>query len=213
MPTDKSHWMKQVRSAQNYKELSNVYDRWSQEYDENLQNIGYIAPAVINGLVGRFIQSTEAKILDAGVGTGMVGELLAILGYTNLVGIDLSPGMLSIAREKQIYQYLRQMVLGQPLDFPDNEFDAVVSTGTFTPNHAPPESFNELIRIVKPQGFIIFTVRVDVAPFIDSFREKINTLKRDGLLQIVEHSQLFECIPFLSHEIIHQAFVYRVLRG
>jgi ubiquinone/menaquinone biosynthesis C-methylase UbiE len=213
MPVDKSHWMKQVRSAQNDRELSNIYDSWSQEYDESVLSFGYNSPAVINGLVGRFIQSTDAKILDAGVGTGIVGKLLSILGYTNLVGIDLSQGMLEIAHEKQIYQDLKQMALGQPLDFPGNEFDAVVSAGTFTPNHAPPESFDELIRIVKPQGFIIFTIRVDMADYIDSFRQKMNTLEKEGWWQLIEHPKPFQDIPLVSQTAIMEAFVYRVLQG
>ncbi|NES07285.1 MAG: class I SAM-dependent methyltransferase [Okeania sp. SIO2F4] len=178
MQTDKSNWLKKVSSAQNNQELSNIYDNWSQEYDESVLSFGYNPPAVINGLVGRFIQSTDANILDAGVGTGMVGELLSILGYTNLVGIDLSLGMLERARKKQVYQDLRQMVLGQPLDFPDNAFDAVVSAGTFSANHAPPESFDEFIRIVKPQGLIIVAIRVDVAYYIDAIRGKMNTFEK-----------------------------------
>ncbi|MDJ0800137.1 MAG: class I SAM-dependent methyltransferase [Calothrix sp. MO_167.B12] len=212
MQTDKSDWLQKVYFAQNNQELSNVYDDWSQEYDESVLSFGYNPPAVINGLVGRFIQSTDAKILDAGVGTGMVGELLSILGYTNLVGIDLSLGMLESARKKQVYQDLRKMVLGQPLDFTDNAFDAVVSAGTFSANHAPPESFDELTRIVKPQGFIIVAIRVDVASYIDSIRAKINTLEKEGWCQLVEHSQPFKNIPLVSETAIIEAFVYRVLR-
>ncbi|NEO28974.1 MAG: class I SAM-dependent methyltransferase [Symploca sp. SIO3C6] len=213
MPTDKSHWLEKVKSAQNNQELSNIYDHWSQEYDESVLSFGYNPPAVISGLVGRFIQSTDANILDAGVGTGMVGELLSILGYTNLVGIDLSLGMLERARKKQVYQDLRQMVLGQPLDFTDNAFDAVVSAGTFSANHAPPESFDEFMRIVKPQGFIIVAIRVDVAAYIDTIRAKINTLEKEGWCQLVEHSKPFKNIPLVSETAIIEAFVYRVLRG
>ncbi|MEO1374071.1 MAG: class I SAM-dependent methyltransferase [Cyanobacteria bacterium J06635_10] len=213
MQTDKSHWLEKVSSAQNNQDLSNIYDNWSQEYDRSVLSFGYNPPAVINGLVGRFIQSTDAKILDAGVGTGMVGELLSILGYTNLVGIDLSLGMLERARKKQVYQDLRKMVLGQPLDFTDNGFDAVVSAGTFSANHAPPESFDEFMRIVKPQGFIIVAIRVDVASYIDTIRGRINTLEKEGWCQLVEHSKPFQNIPLVSETAIIEAFVYRVLRG
>lgn len=208
---NKSYWLEKVYSAQNHQEISDVYDRWSQEYDENLQNLGYIAPSIASGLVGRFIQSTDAKILDAGVGTGMMGELLSILGYSNLVGIDLSTGMLNFAQKKQVYQELIQMRLGQPLNFPEDEFDVVLSTGTFAPKHAPVESFDELIRIVKPGGLVIFTIRIDIVPFIDSFRKKMDALEAEGLWKLVEKSKPFECIPFFSPEVIHQAFVYRVL--
>ncbi|NEO80183.1 class I SAM-dependent methyltransferase [Moorena sp. SIO4G3] len=212
MQTEKSDCLEQVSSAQNNQDLSNVYDHWSQEYDESVISFGYNPPAVINGLVGRFVPSNDANILDAGVGTGMVGELLAILGYTNLVGIDLSLGMLERAGKKQVYQDLRQMVLGEPLAFTDNEFDAVVSAGTFSANHAPPESFDEFVRIVKPQGFIIVTIRVDVASYIDAIQAQIDTLEKEGWCQLVEHSKPFKNIPLVSETATIKAFVYRVLR-
>jgi len=212
MSTDKYHWLEKVSSAKNNQDLSNIYDHWSQDYDESVLSFGYNPPAVINGLAGRFIQSTDAKILDAGVGTGMVGELLSILGYTNLVGIDLSLGMLESAGKKQIYQDLRQMILGQPLDLPDNAFDAVVSAGTFSANHAPPESFDEFMRIVKPQGLIIVAIRVDVAAYIDAILGKMNTLEKEGWCQLVEHSKPFKNIPLVSEIATIEAFVYRVLR-
>jgi len=48
-------------------------------------------------------------ILDAGAGTGMVGEVLTKLGYANLVAMDLSQGMLEVTRQKNVYQ----MVTGE----------------------------------------------------------------------------------------------------
>jgi hypothetical protein len=57
--------------------------------------------------------------------------------------------MLEVARQKGIYSDLRQMALGGFLDFPDDSFSVVFSTGTITPKHAPPESFDDLIRVTK----------------------------------------------------------------
>jgi len=52
-------------------------------------------------------------ILDAGASTGMVGEVLTKLGYANLVAMDLSQGILEVARQKNVYQELHQMVTGE----------------------------------------------------------------------------------------------------
>lgn len=54
------------------------------------------------------------------------------------------------------------MVLGEPLGFDAASFSAAVSVGVFTTNHAPPEALEELVRIVEPEGWVIFSVRDDV---------------------------------------------------
>ena len=54
------------------------------------------------------------------------------------------------------------MTLGEKLDFPDDKFAAIISSGTITPHHAPPKSFEELIRI-GPGAPIIFSMRDDPA--------------------------------------------------
>lgn len=41
----------------------------------------------------------------------------------------------------------------------DNTYDAVVGTGTLASGHVGPDAFDELIRITKPGGHIVFTVR------------------------------------------------------
>ncbi len=51
--------------------------------------------------------------------------------------------------------------LGNTLSFADNTFDALVSTGVFTRNQVPLESFEELIRILKPGGILAVVLRVE----------------------------------------------------
>ena len=87
--------------------------------------------------------AADAKVLDAGAGTGLVGERLCEAGYRDLVGIDLSPGMLAVARGKDVYRELRQTNLGESLAFPDDAFDAVISVGVFTTGHAPAHAFDD----------------------------------------------------------------------
>ena len=125
--------------------------------------MGYRIPAVIAAVVPRFIPANTAPILDAGCGGGIQAEPLAMLGYGPFTGIDLSEGMLEVARAKNLYRELRQMTLGEKLDFPDDKFAAIISSGTITPHHALPKSFEELIGIARRGGPIIFNVRDDPA--------------------------------------------------
>lgn len=149
--------LESVFHASSRDELAKTYDAWAASYDADMQSIGYVHPAVIAGLVGRHVPKA-AHILDAGVGTGSIGQLLHILGYETLIGIDMSDGMLAQAASRKIYAQLRNQVLGEPLDFETASIDCIVSTGTFTTGHAPVSAFDELVRITKPGGHLTFTV-------------------------------------------------------
>ncbi len=148
----------QVYGAPSTSELSKTYDDWAASYDEDMLLTGYAHPAIICGLISRYVSDLVAPILDAGVGTGSVGQLLHTLGYSNLHGIDMSEGMLQRAKSRGIYQALQRGVLGEALDFNSGTFAAILSTGTFTTGHAPASAFTELARILKPDGHLIFTV-------------------------------------------------------
>jgi ubiquinone/menaquinone biosynthesis C-methylase UbiE len=78
-----------------------------------------------------------------------------------MVGIDSSSGMLIQAARKGCYPLLCRMVLGPPLGFADHCFDGIVASGVFTPGHAPPEALYELVRIVKPGGWLVFSLKWD----------------------------------------------------
>ena len=100
-------------------------------------------------------------MLDAGACTGMVGEELARLGFRHITALDLSPGMLKTANEKSVHEELVVGELGKPLDFETGRFDAATCIGTLTIGHAPPESLDELVRVTKPGGTTVFSMRTD----------------------------------------------------
>lgn len=109
---DRVQW---VYASKNNRELEARYDEWAGEYDKDLrEEFHWIAPRATVALLAKYVRR-YARILDAGVGTGLVGECLTDAGYRDLHGIDLSAGMLDVARRKGIYRELRQMTLGEPL--------------------------------------------------------------------------------------------------
>ena len=159
---DGKGFLEKVYNAKDEQSLCEIYDCWASDYDRHVQEFGYRIPGATMGMVGRHIPHEQGAILDAGAGTGIIGESLKTLNYGDVTALDLSRGMLDIARQKGIYDSYVQAALGGPLDFPDDHFMAVVSAGTFTEGHAPPASFDELIRITRPGGCLVFTVLVKV---------------------------------------------------
>lgn len=196
--------------ARDGREAAELYDSWAENYERSVASWGYTTPAVAAGLFCRYVEQGEGTILDAGAGTGITGEILTLLGYEDLVGIDVSPKMLELARRKGVYGDLREMELGGELDFPTDAFAAVVSTGVFAAGHAPPESFDDLIRVTKPGGYLIVSVRTDV--YTDGgFKEKQEALEHEGKWQLVDVSAPFAHLRFEDPDLKIQIFAYRVL--
>jgi predicted TPR repeat methyltransferase len=205
-------WLAEVYHANSRDDLVNLYDSWAETYDADMQAIGYIHPAVMAGLVGRYVPIKSDPIFDAGVGTGTVGNILAIMGFTNLIGVDMSDGMLARARTRKIYGDLRNRVLGEALDFVTGSMAAVVSTGVFTTGHGPSSAWDELARITRPGGHLIFTVGEQVWQGA-GFAAKFDALLGAGLVQLVETTAIYHPMPYSSTEshFTTMARVYRKL--
>ena len=199
-----------VYSAKTQDEQEATYDEWSAQYERDLCAMGYRLPAVAAAVFVRHVPADAAPILDAGCGGGLQTEPLAALGYGPITGIDLSEGMLSVARGKGIYAELHQMALGGRLDFPDDSFAAVFSTGTMTPGHAPAESFEDLIRVARPEAAIIFSLRSD-ARRDPKYAETCDRLEAAERWRHIFSTADFVAMPYSEPDIKVRVHVYEVV--
>lgn len=198
-----------VYSSKDNKELEERYNNWAEDYDQDLENdFNYREPQVAAEYFAKYVR-TDARILDAGAGTGLVGEILNKMGYCNLIAMDMSQGMLNEARRKKIYIKLHRMVMGEPLGFKTNYFDAIICVGTLTLGHAPASSLYELVRITKPRGFIVYTLRPDIYQK-KGFRKIQNELESTGSWKLVEESDKIQILPKGEPDIYHKVWVYQV---
>src|ERR671913_1382600 len=121
--SERTNRLQNVYSARNNRELASTYDGWAEDYEDDMLSLGYAIPAVAAGFVGRHVP-VGGTVLDAGAGTGLFGSILRVLGYEDLVGIDISERMLEKAGEKDVYRSLHRMVMGEPLGFDTASFSA-----------------------------------------------------------------------------------------
>src|SRR5437879_6504154 len=70
-------------------EVREIYDEGAHDFEGWSDRTGYAIPDRVFATARRFL-ATEAVILDAGAGTGLLGVLLHNAGFTNLDGIDTS---------------------------------------------------------------------------------------------------------------------------
>ena len=203
---DRVQW---VYASSNNQELAERYDQWASDYDKELEeDFAWNGPQSTASLFSKLVPKT-ARILDAGAGTGLVGEILSQLGYNDMVAMDLSAGMLQEARRKGVYSEFHQMVLGETLGFASDNFDAVISVGVFTLGHAPATGFDELVRITKPGGYLVFSLRTDV--YIEGgFKDKLAELESAGKWKLIEATDPFQPLPKGEPEVFHQIWAYQV---
>ncbi|HEX5016625.1 MAG TPA: class I SAM-dependent methyltransferase [Actinomycetes bacterium] len=182
-----------VYGATSSAELQKAYDEWAQSYDSDMADVGYRHPAVALALLTRYLASGEAPILDAGAGTGLVGELLAVMSYPDVDALDASQGMLDVAQSKGVYRELYQAFLGEALPLRTDSYAAVVSTGVFTAGHVGIEGLPELFRVVRPNGFVVLSVKLTV--WDDGLADYLSDRERDGILRIREVTPQYASMP------------------
>jgi dTDP-4-amino-4,6-dideoxygalactose transaminase/ubiquinone/menaquinone biosynthesis C-methylase UbiE len=172
-------------------QVKSKYDDWVSFYDQEHYDNGWTV--LLNHIAYTLISylKKDALILDIGCGTGLLGRELNSYGFKNLQGLDISQNSLDILKQQGIYKALHLEALGNALSSPDNTFDALVSTGVFTRNQVPLESFEELIRILKPGGIFAVVLRVEdddlyrkpirqycaIKIWQEIFKERISVLK------------------------------------
>lgn len=148
--------LKRAYNLKSTDEAESLYDDWAGTYDaDTTGGMGYVAPQHTAERLAALV-APDAAVLDAGCGTGLVGAELAARGFTAIDGIDLSQGMLDVARAKGAYRDLRKADLTARLPFDDDAYDATICVGTLTEGHVGPEALDELVRVTR--GHLVLTV-------------------------------------------------------
>jgi ubiquinone/menaquinone biosynthesis C-methylase UbiE len=106
-----------------------------------------------------FSHVDTGKILEIGVGTGK--NLAYYPKGADITAIDISPSMLQRARPRSSgHQVTFREMDAQALDFPDDSFDAVLSTYVFCSVPDPVLGLREAHRVCKPTGKLLLLEHV-----------------------------------------------------
>ncbi|NER37291.1 MAG: class I SAM-dependent methyltransferase [Oscillatoria sp. SIO1A7] len=98
------------------------------EYYDNLLTSGYFDYDDLANTLYKLL-GDKRKVLDIGVGTGLLTEKMLPLADYDIVGVDFSSGMLDIAKERLANSNVK-LICQDILEFETEEkFEAIVSTG------------------------------------------------------------------------------------
>ena len=133
------------------------YDLWAAAYDTNGNPLVALDEAELASLLAPDLAGKTA--LDLGCGTGRATALMALRG-ARVTGLDFSPGMLDVAREKLARLPLAAPVtllehdVQQPLPFDNASFDLVTSCLVLEHISDLRSFFAEIARVARPEAMI-----------------------------------------------------------
>lgn len=153
--------------------IASQYDNFSKEYSDDMEVQDEIGNQRFYEILGS-VELKDKSLLDVGCGDGS-----DLLRFNNMgaisSGIEPSEEFVKIAKEKNPDSII-EVGRGESLSFEDNSFDIVVSKYAMQTSTNVPKIFQEVARVLKPEGYFVFLSK---HPF-RQFLEKIETHKREG---------------------------------
>ncbi len=142
-------------------QVTQMFDKVSSNYDFLNRLLTFGIDVIWRKKVVQLATEHKAKkILDIATGTGDLAIMLAESNPDKIIGLDISPGMLEIAKKKVAQKKLEdkiEMVLGdsENLSFDDNTFDAI-TVGFGVRNFEDlQQGLSEILRVLKPNGIFV----------------------------------------------------------
>jgi demethylmenaquinone methyltransferase/2-methoxy-6-polyprenyl-1,4-benzoquinol methylase len=142
-------------------QVAQMFDAISENYDGLNKVISFGTDAKWKQKILKMVAAKQpSTVLDIATGTGDLAILFAKTSATEIIGLDISQGMLDIGKKKIEAQKLDtkiQMVLGDGENIPyaDDYFDVItVAYGVRNFEHLE-KGLSEILRTLKPGGQLI----------------------------------------------------------
>jgi len=161
-----------------------IADRYNQEFGDDMSDKEY---------VDKFLEFVEkGKILDVGCGVGNLTKYINDNGF-DVIGIDLSQGMLNIAKErfKDIDFKIMDMT---NIELPKNSFDAlfVAYSLFYLPSDKIEGTISGFVELLKEKGKIMFILQegegdiIIDEPFYPNKKLYINYFTKEEISNLLE---------------------------
>jgi predicted TPR repeat methyltransferase len=171
--------------------IQQLYARFSAFYEKQmLDELGYEGPERLLKAICDVVGDHQIpSVLELGCGTGLFGQLLRPRAL-RLVGVDLSPEMVAIAAERDLYDQVEVAEITRWLDDCRETFDLIIACDMLIYFGDLRQVICRAVKRLRPGGAIAFSVeRTESAPFrlTDSGRFAHHS---DHLRQVAESNGL-----------------------
>ena len=148
-------------------QVKQMFDTISGNYDGLNRVISFGIDVKWRKKVVRLVsEKSPEAIMDIATGTGDLAIALATTGAKRVVGLDISPGMLEVGKEKVSKKSLDsiiEMVLGdsENLAFENDTFDAITVAFGVRNFENLEKGLGEILRVLRPGGqFVVLETSV-----------------------------------------------------
>lgn len=148
-------------------QVAQMFDTISGNYDDLNRVISFGIDVKWRKKVLKIVSDKQPKtVLDIATGTGDLAILMTNTSAEEIIGLDISAGMLEVGKQKIAVKKLDnkiQMVLGdsENIPYPDNYFDAITVAFGVRNFETLEKGLAEILRVLKPNGvFVILETSV-----------------------------------------------------
>ena len=197
MSQDRTEQFK-TADAESYDPVNAAFDKYARRFSAPLARRMVALAGVRPG----------HAVLDLGTGTGIAAlEAAEAVGPAgSVVGLDLSDGMLAVARAhaaRSGFESRLRFVKGdaERPDFPDRTFDAVIALFSLLHLPHPDAALRQMLRVLKPGGSVVIGVGSGPSPF--SLPGLWHRVRRAAGLVREKLGQELRATAFLDHLVEH----------
>ncbi len=149
------------RASDDY--LRGEFDACAEGFEKRLDELGYCAPRLLMEALSHELAPPAGllQVIDIGCGTGWGGRHLRPFA-SRLVGLDLSPRMLDLARARNVYDELVTEEIGSYLGAHEATFDLVFAADVFCYAGRLDSVFAAVAGSLRAGGTFGFTVEEDL---------------------------------------------------
>lgn len=159
-------------------QVRTMFDNISGEYDGLNRVISFGIDVKWRKKVVKLVKNVHPeRVLDIATGTGDLAIALVETGAKEIIGLDISEGMLEVGRRKIDKKNMDdriKMVVGdsEDLQYPDNSFDAITVAFGIRNFENLEKGLAEILRVLKPNGiFVILETSVPTkTPFKQGYK-------------------------------------------
>lgn len=140
--------------------IQSLFDGYAAKFETSLTgHLSYRGPQLLLDTLTRAgAPASFDNVLDLGCGTGLAGDLFRPLSK-RLTGVDLSGGMLAVARTKTLYD---DLVEAEAMTFlrgaDEGAYDLILAADVFIYFHELEQIGAPIARALKPGGLLAFSV-------------------------------------------------------
>ena len=189
--------------------FNQIADSWDKRFQTEALT------TFLEQLVPKFGLTRGQKVLDVGVGTGiLIPFLLQAIGPTgHVTAIDYAEKMVEVCRSK--YACLPDVTVDvqkvEKLDLPSESFDAITCFGLFPHIENKEEALRQMKRVLKPNGKLIIAHALSSAEIKAHHHNASPAVAKDVLPEKATMKQLLKQAGFTRIHIIDKPGCYLCL--